>query len=556
MWISKRDRRAAALYLCALVLIHVADVLLDGQPFGRSVTPIGYAAIICAWGSGLSVRIVNARIRRLFTALAGSMLLWFFLQTCKYDVFSGALCRYIWYGYYISVISIPLLSFSVSLCVGVPEDARPPRFVKWLWLAGGVFAALCLSNDLHMLLFRFDGGIDAWEGAYTHGALYYLALLWAFALMAASFAAVLRRCPVALGRKYVLLPPVPLLLSVIYLILSASFPGFLQINGRSVLHFQQVFSLAVLLFWESCIGLGLIRTNHGYDRLFQSSGTSAALLNSDGSIALRSAGMERWSAEELNAKRPGSFLDDGKRIGKAPVRGGEAVWIEDVSELVAVRRRLAEVRMELEEEGDILRAETEFRAIRSAVETRARIYDRITSALADKSRRINELLSLARTGDAKKRLCEVAVLGAYMKRWSNLAILSVTGTEGIPVSELGLSLGESIEHVRLLGTECRLEEDADGETADGTELLFLYECFEAVLEELLWRTDNLFVSLGAQNGAVTLRLLADPHAEQHAAEKLRAMTRLKADAPFTASLRAEDGADGLSLALCCAAREA
>ena len=76
----------------------------------------------------------------------------------------------------------------------------------------------------------------------------------------------------------------------------------------------------------------------------------------------------------------------------------------------------------------------------------------------------------------------IAVLGAYIKRRSNLVFLS-DETGAVPSRELLLCLNESVSNLRLAGMDCAVRLDVE-ESMDGTAAGRLYDFFEETVEAM------------------------------------------------------------------------
>lgn len=119
-------------------------------------------------------------------------------------------------------------------------------------------------------------------------------------------------------------------------------------------------------------------------------------------------------------------------------------------------------------------------------------------------------LQTAEADDAAKRaLGKLAVIGAYLKRRSNLIMLADSLGE-IPSEELHLCLRESESNLRLYGVTCALRFELSGELPFQTAGI-LFDFYEAVIELALDTLTDMtaFVSGNTIASRITLILSCD-----------------------------------------------
>lgn len=185
---NKKTRRICvivlALIIVAVVCRYVGNAGIIPKLAGLIRSGI-YLGLYAAWGISLRGRIIQPQARRYLTAIAGLMVFWFVLRTCKFHIIPTGthpdLIRYLWYLYYLPMLFIPLLAVFVSLSLGEPEQFRLPKWVKLLYLPTVLLVLLVLTNDLHHLVFTFPPDAAVWtDDNYHHAVGYYLAAGWFF----------------------------------------------------------------------------------------------------------------------------------------------------------------------------------------------------------------------------------------------------------------------------------------------------------------------------------------------------------------------------------------
>ena len=266
------------------------------------------------------------------------MVFWMAERTVKFlfvtDV--GAI-RFLWYCYYLPMLLIPFLSVLVVASLGKPENYRLPRWTRLLYLPVAALALLVLTNDFHQLVFAFPADAAVWtDGEYAYRAGYFvvagcmgLCALIALGLM-------LFKCRGRKGRKTIWLPPILILLCGIYAVLYV-----LNINDHTSLLYYLAGDLTAAL----CL-------------MFAGTLESGAL-----------------------------------RIKAAPIRGGYAVWQEDVSDLMRVQAELNEIREELQDRNELLCDQYRQGAQRYRLEEQNRLYDLVQRETQSQLRAIDALAS-------------------------------------------------------------------------------------------------------------------------------------------------------------------
>ena len=207
---------------------------------------------------------------------------------------------------------------------------------------------------------------------------------------------------------------------------------------------------------------------------------------------------------QVALREPVELPSDWKLFGRE-IRAGYAFWAEDESAVHRAQERLVEANALLEEENDLIRAETEQKEKRAYLQSRHRIYHEIAAELYPCQKRIEELLEWARPGtdDFRKCIAKVSVLNAYVKRKTNLLLLAAEAEE-LGIGELFLALTESANYLTLAGLTMTAQGPSEGRRPAG-QILALYDSFEGIAEQLLGKAPSLMVSWNGDG----LRLAAE-----------------------------------------------
>ncbi len=130
--------------------------------------------LIILWAINNLIRIVQKEVKVKLIIIALLLFSWLLLRFIKYFLVlnNDILSRYIWYGYYVPQLLVPVLLFSLSsnAC-----EKRYANIIKII-LYSLSFTLICLvfTNDFHQLVFKFKDNFENYSSDYTHNFLYYV----------------------------------------------------------------------------------------------------------------------------------------------------------------------------------------------------------------------------------------------------------------------------------------------------------------------------------------------------------------------------------------------
>lgn len=489
-----------------------------------------YIGLLAAWGISVQTRIIQTQVRRYLLVIAGLMLLWLTLRTVKYNTYHMTAERFLWYGYYLPMLFIPVLAVLVALSLGKPENYRLPKWTHFLYLPSALLFLLVLTNDLHQLVFFFPTGVLSTR-EYDYGIGYYVVLAWMVLCAAAALVIILAKCRIPQSRRYLWLPVVPFVLALGYC--AAYIKGvywvWLLAGDLTV-----SMCLIITAIFESCIQCSLIQSNTHYAELFHASTIGALITDRDFSVACAAENARSVDSQTLMAAAESPVVTaDGIRISEAPIRWGHVFWEDDISPMLAVLKELDDTREELQSYGSILQAENAQKARRKKLEEQERLYRAMQEKAAAPAVRLSNLakaLQGVQDADAARFLLwKMTVIGAYLKRRSNLIFLA--DCDGmVPVSEVALCLNESMDNLRLHIRRCASRLDFEGELRLETAAA-LYDFFEAAIELAMDDLSGAAANVTRKEDACVLSLMLQCGTD---------LTSLRAAYP-DASVENEDG---------------
>lgn len=501
------------------------------------LTNLIYIGLAMAWGFSISSRILHRNVRRYLLLGCAMAVLWMFLRAVKYRFFltDPDITRHLWYLYYVPQILAPLFSLFAALELGRRDGDGISARWHLLFIPAALLICGVLTNDLHQMVFRAVPGAATLEADYTHGWLYFLVMAWTIALLLITGTIIYRKCRVLESRQYAWVP------------LSVFLGGFAlcALSFANIYTFHKMpecFCLTFAALWESCLQVGLLPTNSHYRYFFSESTIAAQIVDGQGHPVYRAKNAPALSPDQLDdAAREPILLDANTRLQSAPIQDGRVYWVEDISRINRIREQLAEINAQLSEENELIQAENALKRQRAQIEEKNRLMDAMTGLVQPQLQQINRLLE---NGGAKN-LKSVCLLGAYVKRRVNLALICEKKAI-VPVEELTHCIRESLTYLTQYGAVCALHQEGSGDV-DSRAAQLAYDYFEDCLEAALPSLSALMVRVECGE-RFSIRLMMEdaaglPDADKYA--RLGQITTDNADGELCVTLSFSQGGECL-----------
>ena len=529
---------ALSLFILAGVFRRI-DYEIPPQPAAVCfmLTNLIYIGLAMAWGFSISSRILHRNVRRYLLLGCAMAVLWMFLRAVKYRFFltDPDITRHLWYLYYVPQILAPLFSLFAALELGRRDGDGISARWHLLFIPAALLICGVLTNDLHQMVFRAVPGAATLEADYTHGWLYFLVMAWTIALLLITGTIIYRKCRVLESRQYAWVP------------LSVFLGGFAlcALSFANIYTFHKMpecFCLTFAALWESCLQVGLLPTNSHYRYFFSESTIAAQIVDGQGHPVYRAKNAPALSPDQLDdAAREPILLDANTRLQSAPIQDGRVYWVEDISRINRIREQLAEINAQLSEENELIQAENALKRQRAQIEEKNRLMDAMTGLVQPQLQQINRLLE---NGGAKN-LKSVCLLGAYVKRRVNLALICEKRAI-VPVEELTHCIRESLTYLTQYGAVCALHQEGSGDV-DSRAAQLAYDYFEDCLEAALPSLSALMVRVECGE-RFSIRLMMEdaaglPDADKYA--RLGQITTDNADGELCVTLSFSQGGECL-----------
>ncbi|MDY5870290.1 MAG: hypothetical protein SPK58_07820 [Lachnospiraceae bacterium] len=473
-----------------------------------------YIVLFATWGLSAYSRIIQPVTRRYLSEIAFLMVFWFVIRSLKFHIVSSELypniTRYLWYLYYLAILFIPLLAVFVAISIGKSENYRLSKKATLLYIPTTVLFLLVITNDLHQLVFTFPKDAVVWtDDKYGYTVVYYFLILWLFFCALTMFTVMYKKRRVSGTKRMILLPCIPLVALVFYLILYFFRIEWLQVIAGDMTAVMRLMYAATL---EICIQCGFIQANTHYMELFDASTVGAQITDKEYHVLRSSRAAKDMDTKVLcQTARGPVMLNDGIRLSGAPIRVGYVVWTEDISPLLKVLDELEEVKENLEDSNTILEEEHALKKREAHIMEQDRLYTIIQRDTAHQIRLLDHMIeqveTVTRDEERKQLLRKMLVIGAYLKRRSNLVFLADKSST-LDAKELALTLGESLDNLETCGISCGFQMDLK-EPVLSDQMIAMYDFFEKVVERSLDCTYSITVYAGKTDDFLFLRVNTD-----------------------------------------------
>jgi len=453
-----------------------------------------YIVLAIAWTSIIVRRAMQKGVRRSALICCALLVSWVLLRMFKYQLpYENMLTRYLWYGFYIFQIGIPLVLLWLAWVIDKPEDVvKPPRF--WFIFAGlsGILLLLVFTNDLHRLVFEINISDSVWNRNYGYGVGYYLVLADIFAVGLLSQIIMVRKSWKNPRHLAFIFP------ALLYAFLIAYCVGYiLQVPIVWESDITIMAGVFTLLFIETCIQSGLVPVNTKYRQFFKRSPQKMQITDAFGNLVLVSSATEPVNVETLKdfASNEGGVIPYGEDtlLYADRIPGGFVAWQEDVSAINRLHRETQASMERLAAANEILAGEEEIRGSLASSQAREALFSELEEEIREKSEQLSALLHNIPEDEEKRKsyMARVAMLVCYIKRRCNLFFLE-RGESEIAEAEFAVYMDELAEFAQLSGIKCLITCKIVGSVALRRATI-MYDLFYSVLERMLESGDSVIL---------------------------------------------------------------
>lgn len=494
----------------ARYVIPKQDILPDTVlQLSRAMIHLG---VVVFWMASIKRRILQDSVRFYLLAVASLLIFWLYIRDVKWFFFYERCTpvRYFWYGFYIPIILIPLFGVFIIDYIGKPETYKMPRWMNLFYIPAIILIGFVFTNDLHRLVFDFPKGLEYSSSIYTYKILYFLVILWPISLGFYFVIMLLLKCR-APGSKWFQKSPL-LVISLATVFWTLYYLKMIDHDLTSVSCFT------IILLLESAIQSGAIRSNSQYEDLFQSSSIEAQIVDEDYRLCYASETAKSLDERIMRQAVYGPINLGNKRLGSGNILHGHVLWCDDVTEINQFTAELEKTGLQLAESNDLMKAELELQEKNLRMTEKNRLYDRIANEVGKQLDKLELLLNDEEsTYGIREKLIDICFISAYIKRRSNLLLIS-ENNDFIPGKELEFCLRESMDNIRLTGSMCSMDSVCEGKIG-AKYVVAVYDLFQNILEQALWKFDALLIKVLISNGNLFLRIQMDYKAAEVLCDK-------------------------------------
>lgn len=515
MYINKNTKimLASVVFLYILSgIFRLIDVHVDGLPLRLSaISYLGHLTLCTLYVVYTRRNIIQPDVKYYITSAVVYLYGWLIIALMEEVIFpiEHPGNRVLWYMYYIPTLMIPNLLLIASLYFDMHGSQRVSK-VWWLTFAI-TFAIIVtiMTNDLHKLAFTFPEGLQNFYRSYEYNIVYYISMAWMFTMFIGCGIVIWQKAKYRRNRKHIWVVYTGLGISIVYFIWwIMGRPIFPWINDMYGV--PQVFEAFVLLTTEMCMRFGLISANSNFREFFEASQLSISLVDGEGNTIYKTANQIPITKSQMaQALKEDIYIDDDHRLHGQEISGGHVFWVNDLSSINKVAKRLRHVQSELEEDNNLIAAENDMIARMVQADEQNKLYTMLAQQMQPQLDRIENIVENIKTDDPDflEKLALASVYKVYIKRSCNIMLLRQNDPV-LNAFELENSIRESLDYIQLNGITCGYTSNAKADfSAD--DLLRTYNYFQEIVEANLSTMKELFVELSVEPDRINLKMTVD-----------------------------------------------
>ena len=287
-------------------------------------------------------------------------------------------------------------------------------------------------------------------------------------------------------------------------------------------------------------------SNTGYAQLFAASTISAQITDQNGKCIYQSQGSEYIAPKIAKQviQRP-VMSENGIRLSGKPIWGGYVLWKENLSELQEILKELEDRKEELKDANLIEEENLRTKKQVEKLSVQNQLYDKIQKQTARQSTLLAKFMEAyameENEKERKKILGKIVVIGAYIKRRSNL-ILIAEQSAMFPIRELELCFRETIRSLEWNHVEAAFVTSLDEIRSE--DAMQIYDFLEAVIEESLEDLSAFTLNLKRRDEEILMSLSVECKTNlQKVAGRYQAYAEQDFDGAWLLSLLLKGGHD-------------
>lgn len=515
MYINKNTKIMLAsvvfLYLLSGIFQYI-DAHVETLPIRLSaISYLGHLALCTLYVVYARRNIIQPDVKYYITSAVVYLYGWLIIALMEEVIFPAAHPgnRVLWYMQYIPMLMIPNLFFFAALYLN-KHKSESISGAWWLtFIVTFVIIIVIMTNDIHFFVFTFPGGLNRFFEGHRFNTGFYIAMGWMFALLFGCMIVLYQKAKLRKKMSYVFTMGIGLGLGLMYF-------GW-WLDGRRVIPwFNDMYSIPqfseaiFLMTTEICMRFGLINVNSNYREFFEASELSISLVDGEEQTIYQTAGQFPITKDDMeDALKSDIYVDEDHRLHGQEVSGGHMFWINDLSSINRVAKRLRQVHAELEEDNNLIAAENDMIARMVQADEQNKLYTMLAQQMQPQLDRIEEIVKSTNPDDEDflDKLALASVYKVYIKRSCNIMLLRQNDPV-LNAFELENSIRESLDYIQLNGVECGYTSKAR-ENLYADDLLRTYNYFQETVEANIGKMKKLFVDLSVDKDRINLKMTVD-----------------------------------------------
>ena len=482
----------------------------DGRE--HQLFPLLYMIVLIVWSSSVFRRAMQKSVRYAALSTAIILLGWMTVRLIKFQIVDeSTLGLYLWYSYSLFQLALPLVALWLAHTIVRPDDNRPPKWLFAFAALNSVIVVLVFTSHMHGFVYQIDFSKQNWAKDYGYGLGYTMIQFINYSLLGLAIVMMMIKCRRSSRKKSLVFPVAFLAVLVLY--------GYGYIAQAPIARdsdITMVTGLFTLLFFESALRTGLIPMNRKYTDFFTNTTLGIQIIDEDGNVAMSSATAAKYStgilANALASHPLPLALDENTLLFTSRIRGGNALWQEDITGLNRLHEEVDESLRRLSATNALLAEEEKIKRILAEEKEKEQLMSRLETEISEYTTRLSAMAQqLENAADQAKAAANIAILLCYVKRRCNL-FFREQETHAMPAGELTGYLDELAGIAAYSDQNITVSSDVREALTVRHATLF-YALFHSVMD---WSAQqhcpHVMTHLRAGNSSVIMRLLpyADP----------------------------------------------
>ena len=471
-----------------------------------------YIIAVVAWIVSVAHRVVQKRVRRAVVFIGLNLIGWVIIRLINYQLDDNMqiLTRYLWFGYYLFQLTLPLAVLRTAWLIDKPDkkETRMPVWINILSAINILLIFIIFTNDLHNWVFLIDLTLPDWRGNYGYGFMFYFVQAGCYIPLAAGFFMILYKARQCLRKKGLIFLFFLMGLLTLYAI------GYIK---RVPIAWESDYTIVVgfftLMILETFIQIGMLPVNSKYKMFFTHSSLNMHITDKERKTqeAFSSMSAERCEDDIFTTALESYPLpakqDENTLIFAAPIVGGYAVWKEDITSLNRLHREIQDSVNKLKTANAILTEEEKIKRIVVEENAKTQLMTQLEAEIIEYTIRLSTMMEqLENTVDKKKATARIILLLCYIKRRCNL-FFRERETEMFPSEELMTYLDELAEMAGYADVKIIVTNEIEQQVLIRHATLF-YDFFNNIIYWATWISDiHILAHLSVENNNIILRLL-------------------------------------------------